>query len=68
MRRQLGQVLEFHRKFGCHIEENPTADRSREVTDVRARLMQEELSEYREAVSDGDLVRVADALSDVRCV
>ena len=68
MKKQLDQVLEFHEKFDCHIEKDPTAGRSREVTDVRARLMQEELSEYREAVADGDLVRVADALSDLMYV
>ncbi len=68
MKAQLEQVLGFHKGFGCHIEVEPTASPSWEVTDVRARLIQEELDEYREAVADGDLVRVADALSDLMYV
>jgi predicted HAD superfamily Cof-like phosphohydrolase len=68
MKKQLNQVLDFHKGFGCHIEVEPIASPSQEVTDVRARLIQEELDEYREAVADGDLVRVADALSDLMYV
>ena len=68
MKKQLDQVLEFHERFGCHIEGVPTAIPSREVTNARARLVQEELDEYREAVAEGDLVRVADALSDLMYV
>ncbi|MBT6144177.1 MAG: hypothetical protein HN712_14795 [Gemmatimonadetes bacterium] len=68
MKRQLEQVLDFHQKFLCHIEKDPTANPSQDVTDVRARLMQEELDEYREAVAHGDVVRVADALSDLMYV
>ncbi len=41
---------------------------SQDVTDVRARLMQEELDEYRKALAAGDVVRVADALSDLMYV
>ena len=68
MKRQLDQVLGFHKDFGCHIEVEPIASPSRDVTDVRARLIQGELDEYREAVADGDLVAVADALSDLMYV
>ena len=60
---QLEQVEDFHRKFGCHVEDRPTVDLSRATTDVRARLIEEELAEYREAVSSGDVAQVADALS-----
>ena len=68
MRRQLEQVEAFHREFGCHLEEGPTANLDEETTDVRARLIDEELAEYRQAVSSGDVVQVADALSDLMYV
>ena len=68
MKRQLEQVLEFHEKFSCHIEATPAGNLSKDVTDIRARLMQEELDEYKEAVAQGDMMGVADALSDLMYV
>ncbi len=65
MERQLGQVLEFHRCFSGHIEEAPVANPPQDVTIARARLIQEELDEYRVGVAGGDVVRIADALWDL---
>jgi predicted HAD superfamily Cof-like phosphohydrolase len=68
MKRQLDQVLQFNTTFGCHMEADPTACPSAEVTDVRARLIEEELQEYRQATADGDLTKVADVLADLMYV
>ena len=65
MEKQLRQVREFHEVFSCHIERAPTVEIPREVGDVRVRLMREELEEYEQALAAGDLVEVADALSDL---
>lgn len=68
MKRQLDQLVEFHRIFGAHIESAPTADLPDEVIALRASLIQEELNEYRQAAEAHDLVAVADALSDLMYV
>ena len=65
MDKQLQQLRQFHQRFACHIEETPTAELPPGIGEVRARLMQEELDEYREALAAGDLVGIADALSDL---
>ena len=62
---QLRQLEEFHRVFGAHIEDQPTADLPDEVIALRVSLIQEELNEYRQAAEAHDLVAVADALSDL---
>ena len=65
MRKQLAQVHEFHDIFGVHIEPRPTAQIPEELSAMRARIMQEELDEYRAACQNGDLVEIADALTDL---
>jgi predicted HAD superfamily Cof-like phosphohydrolase len=65
MREQLAQVLEFHRTFACHISARPTAVIPKEIAEVRARLLREELEEYCQAAAAGDIVEIADALSDM---
>ncbi len=65
MKRQLAQVQEFHEVFGAHIERRPTARLPRELIEMRATLIEEELAEYREASRKGDLVEIADALTDL---
>ena len=67
MHKQLEQVLEFHQVFSCHTETAPTVALPSEVPEVRCRLMHEELDEYRDAVEAGDIVGVADALSETYC-
>ena len=65
MDKQLRQLRDFHERFGAHIEPAPTADIPAEVGAVRADLIAEELEEYRAAFRAGDLVEIADALSDL---
>lgn len=68
MKRQLDQLVEFHRVFGAHVEDAPTVDLPNEVIGLRVSLIQEELNEYRQAAEAHDLVEVADALSDLMYV
>ena len=65
MDKQLRQLRDFHERFGAYIEPAPTADIPAEVGAVRADLIAEELEEYRAAFRAGDLVEIADALSDL---
>lgn len=62
---QLRMLEEFHRIFGAHLESQPTARLAAETVALRVCLIQEELDEYRSAAAAGDLVAVADALSDL---
>lgn len=68
MNEQLHKLVEFHRVFGAHVEEKPTADVPDEVIALRVSLIQEELDEYRAAAEAHDLVAVADALTDLTYV
>lgn len=65
MRRQLAQLEEFHETFKVWLAYQPTLDVPEDVLAMRVKLMQEELDEYRQAIQGGDLVDVADALSDL---
>ena len=65
MRTELEMVREFHRVYRCFLQAQPTGGIPEREWLVRARLMQEELDEYREAAAAGDLVGIADALSDL---
>ena len=65
MKDQLNMLLEFHQTFGGHIEAVPTADVPEEVVALRIRLLREELHEYSLAAGDGDLLEIADALTDL---
>ena len=65
---QLRMLEEFHRVFGAHSETAPTAHLSAETVALRVSLIQEELDEYRAAAEEGDLVGIADALSDLMYV
>ncbi len=63
----LNQVAEFHRTFKHPIEESPVIpaeDRCR----LRVALLREELQELEDAIQDGDIVEVADALCDIQYV
>lgn len=68
MKDQLRKVQEFHQVFGCYLAAHPYGAIPPEQTAVRAALMQEELDEYRQACAEGDLVGVADALTDLMYV
>lgn len=65
---QLRMLEEFHDMFGAHMERTPTADLTEETISLRVSLIQEELNEYRQAAEAGDLVGIADALSDLMYV
>ena len=65
MRRQLEALLEFHRAMDIFVAERPTAHLPADVAAVRLALLEEELQEYREALAAGDLVAIADALTDL---
>jgi predicted HAD superfamily Cof-like phosphohydrolase len=65
MKEEIAQVLEFHQAFGLGSAGSPTADLPPDLIELRARLLQEELDEYRQAAASRDLEAVADALSDL---
>lgn len=59
-----GMVREFHKAFGHPISDVPTCLPTAR-SDLRSELIREELKEYDEAVAEGDVVKIADALSDL---
>ena len=65
MNEQLRKLLEFHRTFGAHIEETPSADVPDDVIAIRMKLLQEELDEYKAAAQGHDLIAISDALTDL---
>jgi predicted HAD superfamily Cof-like phosphohydrolase len=63
MKRQLTAVEEFHNKFGVENAHKPTLV-DQEIGMLRFELMREENQEYLDAVTEKDLVGIADALGD----
>src|SRR5210317_502588 len=63
----LNDVAKFHRLFNLPIEKNPVIP-SKKRCELRVSLLAEELDELRDAIEDGDLVEVADALADLQYV
>lgn len=68
MKDAIRKVQEFHEAFGAPIADRPTADLPADLRSLRVRLLEEELAEYRAASAAGDLVAVADALTDLAYV
>jgi len=60
----IGKVKKFHDVFGLEYNEEPNANVSKRIYELRHRLMQEENDEYLEACEKGDLTQIADALGD----
>lgn len=61
------QVLEFHQKFNVNHRGSPgliPEDRSK----LRIKLIDEELTELKEAIAKNDIVGIADALADLNYV
>ncbi len=58
-------VEEFHHAFGLPVREKPTASIPEKEYQLRYNLMKEENEEYLQAVSQGDMVEIADALGDM---
>ena len=50
MQEQIKRVRQFHEAFQLHIATQPTADLPEGTANLRARILQEELDEYRDAV------------------
>jgi predicted HAD superfamily Cof-like phosphohydrolase len=65
LREAIHKVRQFHDAFGLAAADRPTADIPPELRALRVRLLEEELEEYQVAAAAGDLVAVADALTDL---
>ncbi|WP_196886066.1 nucleoside triphosphate pyrophosphohydrolase family protein [Aureivirga sp. CE67] len=65
MKKQLNAVKDFHNAFGQDVNVEPTSTISKELIELRYKLMKEENEEYYEAAKNNDLVEVADALGDM---
>ena len=63
----LSQVAEFHKTFKHPILERATIP-TKERCQLRIELLSEELKELQEAVNDGNMVEIADALCDLQYV
>lgn len=63
----LNAVAEFHRVFRVPAPTSPAIP-APERCRLRVNLLQEELNELQQAIADGDLVEVADALADLQYV
>lgn len=64
MLNQLIKVEQFQKTFGAGVEKIPTLVPP-ETSSLRFKLMQEENNEYKDAVIEGNLIEVADALGDM---
>jgi predicted HAD superfamily Cof-like phosphohydrolase len=67
MNKYLKAVSEFHEMFNAPVLETPQIP-SKERCDLRISLISEELDEMKEAIENGDVVEVADALGDLMVV
>jgi predicted HAD superfamily Cof-like phosphohydrolase len=65
--RLMNQVQEFHNKFDVPVACVPTLIPS-ERSELRLNLIEEEFTELIEAVHEGDIVGIADALADLSYV
>lgn len=63
----LNQVAEFHRTFKHPILDRPSIP-SAERCKLRVNLIAEELKELEQAIADGNIVEIADALCDIQYV
>ncbi len=63
----LNDVARFHETFDLPILDEPTIPSAQRCA-LRVNLLQEELNELKDAISDNDLVEVADALCDIQYV
>ncbi|MFZ2188061.1 MAG: nucleoside triphosphate pyrophosphohydrolase family protein [Candidatus Moraniibacteriota bacterium] len=64
MQKQLALVREFHEKFNVPILKRPTLI-PRDRSDLRYKLMAEEVREYLEGAKNADLENIAKELSDI---
>ena len=62
------KVQQFHEAFGVAVADAPIGAVSAELRALRVKLLEEELQEYKLASAAGDIVAVADALTDLAYV
>lgn len=67
MKDHIKMVADFHQSFKVPVENEPVIP-SKERCELRYKLIREELEEFRQAFENGDLVEVADALTDLQYV
>jgi predicted HAD superfamily Cof-like phosphohydrolase len=63
--RLLDAAIEFHNAFDLPHQAMPNAAVEEPLAKIRIALLEEEVGEYIEAVSQSDLVAIADALADI---
>ncbi|MCC6597358.1 MAG: nucleoside triphosphate pyrophosphohydrolase family protein [Alphaproteobacteria bacterium] len=63
----LEQVQEFHETYGLPVESTPKINDAK-TNALRINLLAEELDELKEALEQGDIVEVLDALTDLQYV
>ena len=68
MQDAIRKVQQFHEAFGVAEANAPTGVIPAELRALRIRLLEEELEEYKVASDSGDIVAVADALTDLAYV
>ena len=68
MFKQINDVKDFHDAFKIPVQNNGPIIPSKERCDLRYSLIREELEEFKNAFEAGDLVEVADALTDLQYV
>lgn len=64
MNKDIEKVKEFHIKFKQPVLNEPSLS-AEDRTDFRHKIMAEEVEEYKEAVTNKDLIKVADSLADI---
>ena len=62
------KVQQFHEAFGVAVADAPIGAVSAELRALRIKLLEEELEEYKLSSAAGDIVAVADALTDLAYV
>jgi len=58
------QVEEFMSTFGQEVRKSPELPKKEEQA-LRVELIEEELSELKEGIKNGDIIEIADALTDI---
>jgi predicted HAD superfamily Cof-like phosphohydrolase len=64
----LRAATDFHRLFRLPQQSRPVAEISPELAALRIALLEEEVRELTQAISEADLIGIADALADIVCV
>ncbi len=68
MQDAIRKVQQFHEAFGVAVANAPIGAIPAELRALRISLLEEELEEYKVASAAGDIVAVADALTDLAYV